>query len=61
LPARPTVEDWLHEATELFWKRFSNLVNETVTGAPISLRDELRMRIGEKTSVYGVSDKMYDV
>lgn len=58
---RVSISDYLHDSTELFWMKFSNLVNETLASVPKPLRDELRRRIGEKTSVYGTSDKMYDV
>jgi hypothetical protein len=56
---RVSIPDYLHESCELFWMKFSNLVNETLAQCPATLRDELKMRIGEKTSVYGTSDTIY--
>ena len=45
--------DLLHEKTEQFWLDFSTLVNDTLASVPEHLRDELEMRLGDKTSVYG--------
>ena len=45
--------DLLFEVTEKYWLDFSKLVGETLSKVAPDLRDELLMRIQEKSSCYG--------
>ena len=45
--------DLLFEVTEKYWLDFSKLVGETLSKVAPDLRDELLMRIQEKSSYYG--------
>ena len=43
-------------AVDFFWLRFSQLVHETLDIVPEAYQDDLKVRLEEHTSVYGIDE-----
>lgn len=52
-------EDLIHEVQDNYWVDFSKLVGSTLSKVPEHLRDDLLMRLQEKSSVYGSAYDKY--
>jgi hypothetical protein len=45
------------EVGNSFWHEFSQLCWKYIDKAPKHMREEYRMYLGDKTSIYGIKDK----